>query len=333
MKSFGVLLLSLALVSVEAAAQADVYQITVYTGYSDGQRVLLEGRITQARPQTEASTSDSSRQNLKRNLRQFFNKEGEGWPLTLSIGGLQFQTRTDSEGYFRLDAKVNEGLREGWQPVFAKTTLPSKNAASSKVKPAFGKGRLLVLPAENTRGLISDIDDTILVSEVLSKRRLLKNTFLKNSKQRQAVPGMAELYAKVVGQNPKPEAAPLFYLSGSPRQLYGALTQFLAHNHFPPGVLLTKRISRDRASDAWLDPMAYKTKKMEEIFEYFPQVRFILVGDDGEKDPEIYEEIRKRYPQRIEAIWIRHVHTDKARARFEKQLDLAEVLENYLSNH
>jgi len=314
MKRFGFILLSLffALTS----AQASIYQIIVYTGYSNGQKLRIEGRVTQQREQPTASISDSSQKNLKRNLRQFFNKEGERWPLTLSVDKFHFQTQTDDEGYFRIDEKVSETLPEGWQPV------------SSKSKEASGVGQVLVIPPENTRGLISDIDDTILISEVLSKRRLLKNTFLKNSAQRQAVPGMARLYADVANSNAKPDAAPLFYLSGSPRQLYVSLTQFLQHNHFPPGVLITKRVSRGKASDSWFNQLDYKTKKIQEIFECLPHVRFILVGDDGERDPEIYDGIQKRFPDRVEAIWIRRVHPNPQRPRFENQLDLADVLKS-----
>ncbi|MCL2178319.1 MAG: DUF2183 domain-containing protein [Proteobacteria bacterium] len=324
MKRIGWIWLFFALTSALANAQAktEAYHITVYTGYSDGRKLLLEGRITKARPQPVVSATDNARKNLKHNLRQFFNKEGEGWPVEFWAGGVHFQARTDGEGYFRVEEEIPGGLPVGWQTVLARTVV----SPGGKVKPAFGRGRILTIPPENTRGLISDIDDTILISEVLSKRRLLKNTFLKNPAQRRAVEGVAKLYTEVASSNPKPEAAPLFYLSGSPRQLYGGLTQFLQRNHFPKGVLLTKRISLDSASDAWLNQVAYKTKKIQEIFEYFPHVCFILVGDDGEGDPEVYEGVRKRYPQRVEAIWIRRVHPGVGRVRFENQLDLAEVL-------
>ena len=347
-KNFAAIGLLFSLLFAQASAWANPYHIRLYTGYSNGQKLLIEGRLTQARTQPEASASDSARKedsarkNLKQNLRHFSNKKGKNWPLLLSIGPFHFQTRTDNKGYFRVDAHIPEGLEAGWHPVFAQSMVPQKNTApgkstapqghtaaqapSSHIHPAFGQGHILVVPLENRRGLISDIDDTILISEVLSKRRLLKNTFLKNPAQRQAVPGMAKLYAKLANSNPKPQAAPLFYLSGSPRQLYAPLMQFLGQNHFPRGVLLTKRISMDKASEAWLAQTAYKTKKIQEIFEYLPHVRFILVGDDGEKDPEIYEEIQKRYPHRVEAIWIRRIHPSARRPRFEQHVDLDALL-------
>ena len=113
------------------------------------------------------------------------------------------------------------------------------------------------MPPGNRLGLISDIDDTILISEVTQKRRLLANTFLKNAKQRQAVPGMASLYTRLMAQNAEPASAPLFYLSASPRQLQDAISEFLGHNAFPPGVLLTKRVSNDFSGDPLLDQLSY----------------------------------------------------------------------------
>lgn len=60
--------------------------------------------------------------------------------------------------------------------------------------------------------------------------------------------------------------------------------------------------------------------------ERTPHVCYTLIGDDGERDPEIYEEARRRWPERIDAIWIRRVNPDPARARLPRQGDLAELL-------
>jgi phosphatidate phosphatase APP1 len=191
---------------------------------------------------------------------------------------------------------------------------------------SYGRVGLLIVPNDNVAGLISDLDDTILVSEVNSTRRLLAKTMLGNPLQREAVPGTAELYRTLAGRNPDPAAAPTFYLSASPRQLHGSIQAFLDHNGFPRGVLITKRVTNDATSEPLRDQVAYKIAKIEEILRRLPDVRFTLIGDDGERDPEVYRQIRERHPARVAAIWIRRVHPDPKRTRYPDQGDLAELL-------
>ena len=101
---------------------------------------------------------------------------------------------------------------------------------------------------------------------------------------------------------------------------------FLAHNGFPRGVLITKKVTNDATSDPLTDQVAYKTAKLENIFARLPHLKFILLGDDGEKDPEIFHAIRARYAERVQAVWIRRVHPDPKRVRFDRQENLNEAL-------
>jgi phosphatidate phosphatase APP1 len=123
-----------------------------------------------------------------------------------------------------------------------------------------------------------------------------------------------------------PAAAPLFYLSASPRQISASIQSFLDHQAFPRGVLITKRVTNDSSGEPIADQVAYKTARIEDILARLPNVRFVLIGDDGERDPEIYQQIRARHPQRVEAVWIRRVHPDPARAVFPDQGNLADLL-------
>lgn len=296
------------------AALAGQDEITLYPGFGDNRGVVVEGRVIEQRHARIAGPDDGKLRNLLRNARLFKNDERKHKPVTLRVGNAEWHTRTDQEGYFRVELPPDSSPGAGWHEVSAYTS-------SGK-----GNGELLVLPQDNRRGLISDLDDTILVTEVTSKARMLGNTFLKTPAQREAVGGMARLYAQVMAVNAYPDAAPLVYLSASPRQLHGVIARFLELNGFPKGVLITKRVTDDRTSEPLIDQFAYKTKKIEEILARWPQVRFILVGDDGERDPDIYESVRSRHPGRVEAIWIRHVHSNPKYPRTDGQRDLSEVL-------
>lgn len=286
--------------------------ITLYPAYGDARGTVIEGRMVEKHDLADPRAEDGEVHNLVRNVRLLKNDERKGRAVDIEIEGRQWQAKTDSEGYFRQPVGPEAGLAPGWHTVRAR----SGQASAS--------GEALIVAPTVKLGLISDLDDTILVTEVTHKSHMLRNTFLKNASQRRAVPGMAHLYAGVAAK--AGATAPIIYLSASPRQLHASIAEFLRRNDFPPGVLITKRIGHDRDSEPLLDQFAYKTAKIEDILARLPGVRFILVGDDGERDPEIYDWVRQHHPERVEAIWIRHVSPDPKRARPEGQRNVAEVL-------
>ena len=301
---------------LSSLAMADQNLVSIYPGFGTPEGVYVEGRVLKRHRGPEMHPEDGQWTNLVRTSKLFFNRERKHQPVSLEWHGETQTGETDQEGFFhfQLTAPATQTWISGWQPV------------SVHFQDTVGAGQVLVVPPQNTLGLISDIDDTIMVSDVLKKRRLLAHTFLKNATQRQAVSGMVGLYQQVMLLNPEPEATPLFYLSAAPRQLFEPISAFLVHNGFPRGVLINKRVTDDQTRDPIRDQVAYKRQKIEAILERLPHVQFILVGDDGEKDPETYHAISEKYPDRVLAVWIRHIHPDPARVRFAEQQDLAKIL-------
>lgn len=279
--------------------------IVVYPGYGDARRFVVEGRVIEARTAPQAGAWWNT---LWRNTRQLMNDERKGVPVEVQIAAQRWSVVTDNEGYFRVEQELHR-LPPGWHEA----------TASSASEGAHGAGRVLITSPNNTLGIISDIDDTILISGVTTPVTLLANTFLKSPQERLAVPGMATLYRQLLQRNPQPEWTPVIYLSASPRQLHTNIETFLREQQFPDGVLITKKVTDDASSEPWLDQFAYKTAKIEDIFARLPHVKFILVGDDGERDPEIYDAIRRRHPQRVADVFIRRVSSNPQRARFADQ--------------
>ena len=181
--------------------------------------------------------------------------------------------------------------------------IPSRPGAENRVW----------FPQEEGINVISDIDDTIKITEVRKRRQMLANTFVKPY---EAVPGMAALYQEWAKKDPQ---TMFYYTSASPWQLYPALSEFLSASGFPAGELRLKPFRwKDRSFfSLWQNPQAYKTPLLEEIFEDFPRRKFILVGDTGEKDPETYGVLARRHPQQIERILIHDIGYS-APGRFEK---------------
>jgi phosphatidate phosphatase APP1 len=301
--------------SLAGCAHADTRAVVVYPGFG-ASKFALEGRVIEARGDELETADDSWFVNLKRTLRRLISDEQKKVALRVRVGAGEWRAVTDAEGYFRLEAALPSGSTAGWQVVEAATESGDAKAT----------GALLAVPAENRLGIISDLDDTILVSDVADKSALVHTTLFVNYAQRQVVAGTAEFYRRLAQRNPRPEAAPIFYLSASPRQLQTGIQAFLDKNNFPRGVLITKKVTNDKTSDPLTDQVRYKVERIEQLLAALPQVRFVLVGDDGEHDPEIYDEIRRRHPERIEAVWIRKVNRDAARPVFPGQRDLTAAL-------
>lgn len=285
----------------------------MYPGYG-GSRFVVEGRVIEARSGAPEGQADSWFTNIKRTLRRLISDEQGDVPVRVELDGRAWRAVTDDEGYFRVEDELPPAAPTGWRTVTAATER------------AHATGAMLLVPPDNRLGIISDIDDTILISHVTDKSRLLRNVFLVNYAQRQAVPGTADFYTRLARRNPKPEAAPVFYLSASPRQLQGGIQTFLDRNGFPRGVLITKKVTNDATSDPLLDQAKYKIGRIEQLLAALPHVRFVLVGDDGERDPDIYDDIRRRYPDRIDAIWIRRAARVAPHPTYPGQRDLAEAL-------
>lgn len=298
------------------AAKADENSIVLYTGYGDERQFVVEGRVLEARVAATPKSTDSWWVNMWRNLRRLINEEQKGETLVLQLGERRWTVVSDREGYFSLMDSVPSGTPVGWHRVEVRS-------GDGRVK---SNGHVLIVPQDNSLGIISDVDDTIMISDVPSKRRLLANSLLKNYLQREPVPGVAAFFKQRLARNPHPEFSPMVYLSASPRQIHTGIQSFLDYRSFPRGVLMTKKVTNDDRSDPLLDQVRYKTNKIEDILQRLPHVRFILVGDDGEHDPEIYQSVRERHPTRVAEIWIRRVHPDPQRVRYEDQGDLVEAL-------
>lgn len=162
-------------------------------------------------------------------------------------------------------------------------------------------GRALLLTGTGI-SVVSDIDDTIKESNVLDRRELLLNTFVRPFR---AVPGMAQTYLRWAAADPR---VALHYLSGSPMQMQPALEAFLDAEAFPAGTLHLREIDlSDEVFGQSGGTPAHKSAVLEQLIADFPQRRFLLVGDSGEHDPEIYGAVARRHPQAILAIHIRDV--------------------------
>ncbi|KNC98275.1 uncharacterized protein SPPG_06672 [Spizellomyces punctatus DAOM BR117] len=186
-------------------------------------------------------------------------------------------------------------------------------------------GRAFLVPSEGY-SIISDIDDTIKISEVNDKKKLLDNTFLKPFTP---VPQMSDLYNKLASGLRETNQNPAFhYLSGSPWNLFRPLLNFTQEFKFPPGQFILRDLAVLDGSfiDFLTQSKTYKLERIELLLRSFPNRKLIMFGDSTEADPEIYGEVARRFPNNVSCISIRRVtgvnagkeKTQLADDRFEK---------------
>ncbi|HSV60295.1 MAG TPA: App1 family protein [Variovorax sp.] len=165
------------------------------------------------------------------------------------------------------------------------------------------EGRALLVPAQGL-SVISDIDDTVKKTQVRDQQQMLLNTF---ARAFEAVPGMAEHY-RALARNPQTR---FHYLSSSPIQLLPALSAFLRDAGFPPGSMHLRESTTLRTLvPGEGESRAHKLSGIARLMDDFPERRFLLVGDSGELDPEIYGEVARTQAQRVEGIVIRDVSSE-----------------------
>lgn len=161
-------------------------------------------------------------------------------------------------------------------------------------------GRVRLIEPQGV-SIISDIDDTVKITEVTDRKKMVENTFYKPFV---AVPGMAERYTAWSRQN-----IPVHFVSSSPWYLYSELDSFLRRAGFPPASLSLKYFRfRDHSFlNLFKAGDVTKPPQINQILTQYPQRKFVLIGDSGEQDPEVYAGIKRQHPEQIRGIWIRNV--------------------------
>ena len=283
-------------------------RIAMYGGYGTTEELTLRGRVLEERERAAPSLQDSPLSNFRRAFWQFESDEVPHVELELELGGGERATVvTDDDGYFMLRHRFAAPAAPGWRMVRARVTrAPYPVSALPSAE-----GQVLI-PAPHARfGVISDIDDTILQSFVQNRPRMVYLTLVGNPFTRQPFEGTTELYR---GLRESGQGAPFFYVSKSMWNLFPLLELFIAHQHLPRGALLLRnmRLFGPRPS------VPHKANAIRELLETYPKLPFLLIGDSGEHDLELYLDAARRYPGRVRAILIRNVSPAPQRAALER---------------
>lgn len=295
----------------------DPLQILPYRGFGTPSRFLIQGRVLQDEPVGTAGENDTIWQNLGNTWKRFESDEVPHARVRVGGQGWERELTADDEGYFKDHIQPPVPLAPGrWHDVEVELVHPAEGVSAT--------GPVLIPPEDSEFGVISDIDDTVLETGVTRKLAMARTVFLNNARTRLPFKGVAAFYeALVQGVNLR-GVNPIFFVSGSPWNLYDLLAEFMELQKIPRGPILLRDFGLDPRKLIKKETVSYKLGCIRPILDLYPKLKFILIGDSGEKDPEIYRQVVREYPGRILAIYIRKIGVGPHRD--EQVLNLAKEI-------
>ena len=276
--------------------------LAAYRGFADANGVELIGRVLAEAPQGGPRDDAGWWDNLLDTYRRFESDEVPGVALRFAFRGAQFESVSDHEGYWNLRTETPQASMSDllWDNAMASLADGSLLTAQPVMQ---------VLPRARI-GIISDIDDTILHSGITDWKTAAQLTFLHNARTRKPLPGVAALYRALQGTH-----NPIFYVSSSPWNLYDLLEDFMELNAIPFGPIHLRDLGTDEGKFIKTAGHGHKLERASWLIERLPQLRWVLLGDSGQADAELYAEAARRFGDRIAAIYIRDVDPGAESAR------------------
>jgi phosphatidate phosphatase APP1 len=219
--------------------------------------------------------------------------------VTARVAGHTFRMAADRGGILDqvLELPAGAELAPGWHEV----TLEASGAEETKAE-------VQIVGEDVTSGVICDIDDTVVVTKLPRPFLAAWNSFVLDEHARTPTPGMAVMMERLLNKNP---GSPVIYVSTGAWNVAQTLTRFLTRNLYPHGPLLLT--DWGPTQDRWFrSGKQHKVEQLDRLAEEFPQVRWVLIGDDGQHDPMIYADFARRHPASVRAVIIRELTYSEA---------------------
>ncbi len=288
-------------------------KIIGYRGIANKEQVILSGHAFESHKVKDPHPHHGRRKNLKQAIRRFRARPLTYATVDVLVNGITKRVRTNQKGYF--SCQISHELHEpGWYPyeLFWKRN----------------DGRFhgeFYLSDEHETGVISDIDDTLLVSHSTRLLRKLALVLFKNAHTRKVIPYLTKWYHHLRELNNEDHPNDFFYVSNSEWNLYDFLEDFFTINKLPKGVFFLQKLKKGLSEliSSGKSHKSHKLTTIEFLFRFYPHKSFILVGDNGQKDMEIYSMLIEKYPDRVKGVMIRKLPYVKNETRlkyYEKRI-------------
>jgi phosphatidate phosphatase APP1 len=289
-------------------------RLVPYRGFGshNTKKVFITGVLTEDKGLEKPGNKNSAWGNILAMLKRYASDQIPGAGIGVEFNGVTKELITEETGLFKTAIPYHSSPAEN-KSVWIEYEASLHDPFIVSEKKLSGKGEILI-PGEDAKfGVISDIDDTIMLSHSTKTLRKLRLMLTRNSRTRKPFPGVEAFYRALHAGADGTSKNPFFYISSSEWNLYDLIEDFCTFNQFPKGVFLLREIN-----PGFLNLLKqgggsheHKFEKITRIFETYPDMPFVLVGDNGQHDPAIYSRIAHKYPDRVKAIYIRTVKKQK----------------------
>ncbi|WNG13302.1 App1 family protein [Cystobacter fuscus] len=285
-------------------------RILPYRGYGTPRASLIKARVLEDRkvrpPWKRYTLVGSAIASWKR----YMTLEIPNARVAVRWGDKRWEGTTDEEGFLELWVEPPEGVKAGWHDVELELLSPRSRRGVTRVC-----APVLVSGSEAELGVISDIDDTVIVTEVTNVLKRFWTLFLTEHRTRLPFEGVDAFYQALSQGSTGSACNPIFYVSSSPWNLYEHLDEFLGLHKIPAGPLLLRDWGLSRTGFAPGGGHGHKLEKIRGLMDAFAPLPFLLIGDSGQEDAEHYRTIVREYPGRVRCVYIRNVWHRSGRER------------------
>ena len=320
-------LLGVAARVIHAAVGAEPFEILAYRGYGNAVRAHVYGRVIEKRDIGASTDTDSVLKNLFNTYRRADSDPLPFAKVMVEYAGSTLEMKADNEGFFGgwIDLEKPLTANDEWREY--KVELIPRVAADPAVAPlpVKGSGEVLSATAATSFAVVSDLDDTVIQSRVSNFLQAARTVMLGNARTRLPFPGVAAFYEALRNGATGDEKNPIFYVSSSPWNIYDVIAEFMDLQKIPKGPLVLRDWDIGWSSLSSARHFEHKTSVIRDLMQLYPDLEFILIGDSGQHDPEIYRQIVSEFPKRVRAIYIRDVTRTVERSASIQRL-AAEVL-------
>lgn len=286
--------------------------IKVYHGYGDDDGVLVLGHVFKRSPFPPKDYKKGFWRNTLALIKYFMAKPYANVKVQLLYDDEVIEAVTDEHGMFRFEWKPKGGVTQGWYGITVKAEIENETI--------IGEGKVLV-PAQTQYSFISDIDDTFLVSHSSDLPKRLYQLFTKNPQTRKPFEDVAKHYQLLRAGNGGNQS-PFFYVSSSEWNLYEYIKEFCRYHELPEGVFLLSELKQwHEFFKTGQGKHETKFTRIKGIMTAFPNRKYVLLGDDTQKDPEIYSHVVEQFREQVACIYIRRVerkHYAKTKALLDE---------------
>jgi len=282
--------------------------IEPYMGFSNGNDAYITGNVMEDKGLDKPKPGQKLRTNMLAMLKRYVSDEISGVRVRVTFRGKEEIVETNELGlfhcYLSFPGKPAHGLH------FEKVFYELLDEVVDNQGPIKAEGEVMIVSGGIDFGVISDIDDTVMVSHSTDTLKKLRLMLFKNARTRVPFEGVAAFYRALhTGKKGGPGQNPLFYVSSSEWNLYDLLVDFFEFRSIPSGPLLLQELEHS-IFKFWKSgggDHEHKFEKIRFLLSFFPELHFILIGDSGQRDPDIYLRVANEFPGRIKAVYIRCV--------------------------